>query len=176
MDYRKGPASRRPACSRTPIRTAASFLVLIAVLLAGAPSTAAGPKILAGKWLAELAGAEGAGFTAYPQPLGWQAEHPESYTAPFLVVGTRPAGDKPGDGVTLRGVKRTDADWVVADGSGALWVTGLPAPEPGKPVVLSGRFTTEGLLALKGIRFLVFAEPKGKTVAHAGDFVYYALA
>jgi hypothetical protein len=139
-------------------------------------SPASGPKPLGGKWLAELAGAEGVGFTAYPQPLGWQGEHPESYTASFLVVGTRPAGDKPEEGVTLHGAKRTDADWVVADGSGALWVTGLPAPEPGVPVVLSGRFTTEGALALKGIRFLVFADKKGKTVARAGDFVYYTLS
>jgi hypothetical protein len=158
------------------MRAGVAFLLLAACLLAGSPSLAAGPKRLSGKWLAELAGAEGAGFTAYPQPLGWQGAHPGSYTSPFLVVGTRPAGDTPGDGVALHGARRTEGDWVVADDSGALWVTGLPAPDPGKPVVLSGRFTTEGALALEGIRFLAFGEPKGKTVAHAGDFVYYALA
>ena len=77
----------------------------------------------------------------------------------------------------LQGGKRTDGDWVVEDGSGAIWVTGLPAPTPGKPVVLSGRFTKDaGPFALRGIRFLVAGTPRGKTVVRSGEFVYYPLA
>lgn len=152
-------------------------VVLFILSLAVTTTVAAESKSLEGKWLQELAGAEGGGFTGYPQSLGWQADHPESYPSPFLIVGTRPVGDKPKDGVALRGEKRSDGDWVVADGSGAVWVTGLPAPEPGKPVVLSGRFTKEGgTLALKGIRFLITGVSNGKTVARKGDFVYYPLA
>lgn len=128
------------------------------------------------KWQAELVGAEGGSLTAYPNNLGWQADHPAAYPAPFLVVGMRPAGDKTDAGVSIRGKKRSDADWVVSDGSDAIWVTGLPAPEPGKPLLFTGRFATDGALILKGIRFLVAAEPTGTTRAHAGDFIAYPLA
>jgi hypothetical protein len=146
--------------------------VVVALLLSGTAAAAGGD----GKWLAELTGGGGT-FTAYPGPLGWQADHPESYPQPMLVIGVRPAGDKISGGEAVRGKKHSDGDWVVSDGSGAVWVTGLPAPESGKRVAFSGRFTTEGGLAIKGIRYLVVAsERKGMTVAHPGDFVYYPLA
>jgi hypothetical protein len=149
-----------------------------ALILAVLPSLASGPKPPIGKWMKELAGAEGVGFTAYPQSLGWQAEHPTSYPAPFLVVGTRPTGDKPASDIKLSGAKQVDTDWVVADSSGAVWVTGLlPAPEPGKTVVLTGRFLNQGeVLAIQGIRFLVAGVRKGKTKVKTGDFVYFPLA
>jgi hypothetical protein len=125
----------------------------------------------------ELAGAEGIGFTGYPQSLGWQAEHPAAYPAPFLVVGTRPAQDTPAAGLKLSGARQSEADWVISDGSGAVWVTGLlPAPKPGEPVLLSGRFVArDGKVALQGIRFLRAGKQQGTTSARPGDFLYFPL-
>lgn len=135
-----------------------------------------GPKAPDVRWLKELAGAEGVGFTAYPTPLGWQAEHPESYRAPFLVVGTRPEGDRPPAGLKLHGRRRTPGDWVVADASGAIWVSGLPAPEPGGRVLLTGRLSTAGgSTSLEGIRFLVAGDRKAGTRVRAGEFVHFPL-
>ncbi len=128
------------------------------------------------KWLAELLGNAGTQLTAYPGNLGWQTDHPASYPLPFVLVGTRPAGDVPVGGTSIRGKRRGEGDWVISDGSGAIWVTGLSAPEPGKPVVLIGQFTTDGALALRGIRFLVPASLKGKTIARTGDFIYFPLS
>ena len=162
--------------ARCPQRfTPALFAALI---LAVFPLVASGPKPPTGKWIKELAGAEGMGFTAYPQPLGWQAEHPASYPAPFLIIGTRPAGDKPASDVKLIGAKQAGTDWVVADSSGAVWVTGLlPAPEPEKTIVLSGQFLIKGgTLAIQGIRFLIAGARKEKTKVKTGDFVYFPLA
>ncbi len=128
-------------------------------------------------WMKELAGAEGIGFTGYPHPLGWQGSHPESYPAPFLVVGRRPPGDKPPADLPLLGARRGETDWVVADDTGALWVTGLPAPAPGTPVVLSGRLSVVGgQVALQGVRFLVAGQRKAQTRLRPGDFVYFPLA
>lgn len=136
----------------------------------------AGPRAPGVRWLTELAGPEGVGFTAYPTPLGWQPEHPESYRAPFLVVGTRPEGDRPPEGLKLHGRRRTPADWVVADDSGAIWVSGLPAPEPGGRVLLTGRLSTAGgSTSLDGIRFLVAGDRKAGTRVRAGEFVHFPL-
>jgi len=136
-----------------------------------------GPKAPGGQWLRELTGAEGVGFTAYPTPLGWQSDHPESYPAAFLVIGTRPGGDRPPEGLKLHGRRRAAGDWVVADVSGAIWVSGLPAPEPGKTVLLAGRFSTEGgETSLNGVRFLVAGDRKEGATVRAGEFVYFPLA
>lgn len=144
--------------------------------LAAIPVVGADPK--PGKWMKELAGAEGVGFTGYPQNLGWQAEHPASYPAPFLVVGNRPINDTPDAGVNLSGAKQSETDWVIADTSGAVWVTGLlPAPKPGESVLITGRFSTkDGMVALKGIRFLLAGNRTGTTIAKSGDFVYFPLS
>ncbi|MDP2877720.1 MAG: hypothetical protein Q8O00_16140 [Holophaga sp.] len=152
-------------------------LVLFALLsLATLPAAGADPK--PGKWMKELAGADGIGFTGYPQNLGWQAEHPASYPAPFLVVGKRPVNDTPDAGVKLSGAKQSETDWVIADTSGAVWVTGLlPAPKPGESTLITGRFATkDGQVALKGIRFILAGSRTGTTVAKSGDFVYFPLA
>lgn len=173
MRNMKLPESRRfpRIAPQIPLAVLASLSFFAAELFAAPPAASTDTQ-----WQAELAGAEGSRLTAYPNNLGWQADHPASYPAPFLVAGMRPAGDKTGDGISIRGKKRTDADWVVTDGSAAIWVTGLPAPEPGKPLLFTGRFTTDGALALKGIRFLIAAERTGKTLARPGDFIYYPLA
>jgi len=136
-----------------------------------------GPRAPGGQWLRELTGAEGVGFTAYPAPLGWQSDHPESYPAAFLVIGTRPGGDRPPEGLKLHGRRRAAGDWVVADASGAIWVSGLPAPEPGKTVLLAGRFSTEGgETSLNGVRFLVAGDRREGATVRAGEFVYFPLA
>jgi hypothetical protein len=137
----------------------------------------AGPKAPGRRWLRELTGADGVGFTAYPTPLGWQSDHPDSYPAAFLVIGTRPQGDRAPAGLKLHGKRRAAGDWVVADASGAIWVSGLPAPDPAKPVLLAGRFSTEsGVTSLDGIRFLVAGDRKEGTTVRAGEFVYFPLA
>lgn len=170
------PSLTLPRIAPTIARAIAVGVSFFAATLFAAPPTGSLAASANTKWQAELVGTEGGSLTTYPNNLGWQADHPASYPSPFLVVGMRPSGDRTNDGVRIRGQKRTAADWVVSDGTDAIWVTGLPAPKPGKPVVFTGRFTTDGALALKGIRFLVAAEPKGKTLARPGDFVVYPLA
>lgn len=152
--------------------------IFAALILASSLSIASGPKASPGKWMKELAGTDESRFTGYSLALGWRAEHLSSYPGPFLVVGIRPPLDKPASGIKLFGTKQSDTDWVVADSSGALWVTGLlPAPEPGEAVVFSGRLlSTNATLAIQGFRILIAGVQKGKTHAKPGDFVYFPLA
>jgi hypothetical protein len=141
------------------------------------PFVGAGPKRPSGRWLEELSGAKGVGFTAYPTPLGWQPAHPESYPGAFLVIGTRPKGDRAPEGLKLHGKRRAAGDWVVADASGAIWVSGLPAPDPGKTVLLAGRLSTVGgATSLDGVRFLVAGDRKEGSAVGVGEFVYFPLA
>lgn len=166
---------------RSPAKAALLVALVVALAATTAPCeslTRAPAKAKEGNpRLRELAGDEGASFSTYEFPLAFRAAASEPGTIAFLVIGVRLEGDRPRPGSTLHGGRRTPEDWVVDDGSGAYWVTGLPAPPVGKRVLFSGRFLREGgPLALRGIRYVVSGDPAGTTFARPGDFIHYPLS
>src|SRR5512138_633247 len=79
-------------------------------------------------------------FDGTPRPLAWLIENRQHQASTFLVAGARPKDDRPAADHPLVG-KPEAGDWVFEDGTAAIRVFGVPAPEPGKAIVLAASFS-----------------------------------
>lgn len=93
----------------------------------------------------------------------------------LLVFGIRPLQDKPHKASVIIGEKTTDRDWVLEDGSRAVWVSGVSAPVSEIPVILAVRFEEKNN-ALRAQAFLVMRVVRDKQVSlRIGEYLYYDL-
>lgn len=97
----------------------------------------------------------------------------------YLFFGQRPGGDGPRQGVRVFGKRQADTDWLLQDETGAVWVTGLPAPSANRPVVVHGSISqTQGGLQLKGLHLFQDAGRKGKEARtlKKGEYLFLGLS
>ncbi|RPI70949.1 MAG: hypothetical protein EHM45_24200 [Desulfobacteraceae bacterium] len=93
----------------------------------------------------------------------------------LLVLGIRPLQDKPHKATVIIGEKATDRDWVLEDGSRAIWVSGVSAPVSEIPIILAVRFEEKND-ALRAQAFLVMRVVRDKKIAlKIGEYVFYDL-
>ena len=93
----------------------------------------------------------------------------------LLILGARPVGDRPASSPAALGQPLTPQDWILEDPPAAAWVTGVPAPEPGRPIVLMARpEKREGPTLQRAVQVLTLG--KGKTLAlRTGESVFVSL-
>jgi hypothetical protein len=160
---------------RRPATRALAALFLL-TLLQG-PATAEPPPPADREPPVDLAGPGAARLVAVRPDALLRELDPKATSTAFLVEGTRPPDDRPGEETRVLGDGK---GWLLVEtgfGRGAIRVTGLPAPPPREPVALTGRLVTEGgeVVSLSGIRFLVDGDRGAETVARPGDFIRYTL-
>lgn len=115
-------------------------------------------------------------FRSRPVSVSGLAADREAFGDVLVLSGSRPEGDRPGAGTRVSGRKRSPGDWLLAEGAAAIWVTGLPAPEPGRRILLAARPEAgEGGSSLLGLEIAFAAEPEGTTVIRPGELAYYEL-
>lgn len=61
-----------------------------------------------------------------------------------LVDGMRPERDLPPEHLKIFGRRLSDGDWLLLQRASGIWVTGVPAPPAGTPVVVHGIFEDAG--------------------------------
>lgn len=95
-----------------------------------------------------------------------------------LIAGIRPESDVLPGSVEVFGRRRMAADWPLVQGAQAVWISGSPAPLPGVPVVVAGRFAdVEGGPAIDAQH--VFTDggrinTTGRTMT-IGEYLFFAL-
>jgi hypothetical protein len=95
----------------------------------------------------------------------------------FLIIGARAENDKTKEGTAVSGRKRTDQDWLLQEGSKAMWVTGISGPSHHQKVILRGRLEEKGdSLLLQGYQQMQIGPDHEKGVALLqGEYVFYDL-
>jgi len=111
-------------------------------------------------------------FASRPVPVSFLLFNPVSPGDVLVLAGSRPAGDRPR--AALRGRRGSEADWVLEDDSAAVWVTGVPAPEAGRQVLLAARAEGDDR-PLAGLGLAIAADAKGTTVIRPGELAYSGL-
>ena len=93
----------------------------------------------------------------------------------LLVLGMRPLQDKPHKATVILGEKATDQDWVLEEGSRAIWISGVSAPMTENPVVLALRFEEKnGSLQAQAFQVMKFVRDK-KISLKIDEYVFYDL-
>ncbi len=117
-------------------------------------------------------------FDARPLAISYVVANREFYAGTFLVAGARPRDGRPAaEGRPLFGAAPGPGDWLLEDDTGAIRVSGAPAPEPGRPVVLAASLGAPGAAPfLRGERLVTAAPASGTVVVHVGEFVRLPLA
>lgn len=94
-----------------------------------------------------------------------------------LVSGSRPAHDQAEKSTRVHGKKKSDADWLLVDGAGATWVTGLAGPGHQDPLILRARLEEQdGTLGLRGYQLIkVGLKEEKRVVLHPGEYLFYDL-
>jgi hypothetical protein len=94
-----------------------------------------------------------------------------------LVHGSRPVKDRAGKDTRVHGKKKSDADWLLVDGPGAIWVTGLAGPGHQDPLILRARLEEQdGTLGLRGYQLIKVGLKEEKRVRlHPGEYLFYDL-
>jgi hypothetical protein len=141
-------------------------------------------------WLALAAGAAGASARPSPAALSgdefdWPLSGPKGLAnlienkqfhlnEAVLLSGIRPENDKPSK-AAVAGKKRAGRDWVFEDSTAAAWVSGVDAPEAGRPVVLAARLVErDGALSVEASLRLNMGQPE-RTVLRPGELVFFEL-
>jgi hypothetical protein len=95
----------------------------------------------------------------------------------FLIIGARAENDTAKEGAAVSGRKRTDQDWLLEEGSKAMWVTGISGPPHHQEVILRGRLEEKGAsLLLQGYQLMKIGPDHEKGVAlRQGEYVFYDL-
>lgn len=116
-------------------------------------------------------------FDASPMAIAHAVATRGLHGGVFLVTGTRPKDDRPTTaGRPAVGAARGPGDWVLEDDTGAIRVTGVPAPAPGRPVVLAASFAEPGSEPLlRGQRIVTAGRARGTNVVRVGEFVHLPL-
>ncbi len=146
-------------------------LSLILLLLAGVVRADVMPlKQLPQKpaWAAEFAA-----FDDIPLPIDTLASQRPFRQQTFLVEGWRPEVHTNGGDNSSSGTRVAQTDWVLADESGEIDVTGLLGPAPGRKIVLAARFSEGVELKIHGIRWVAAGSPDRVTRIRVGDFVRF---
>lgn len=171
MKPRRGSPSARRTMARGGALAAALLLASIVIMPAPAapldelvPVRPAPPP-----WAEELKAFDGS-----PMALAYLVENRQFHGGTFLVTGARPKDDRPAEGHPLLG-KLSKGDWVLEDGTAAIRVTDLPAPEAGQPIVLAARLAPEPEPALRGVRTALAGKIRGRTLVRVGDLVHFPL-
>jgi len=95
----------------------------------------------------------------------------------FLIIGARAENDTAKEGTAVAGRKRTDQDWLLEEGSKAMWVTGISGPSHHQEVILRGRLEEKGdSLLLRGYQLMQIGPDREKGVTLLqGEYVFYDL-
>lgn len=112
-------------------------------------------------------------FDAMPLTISYVVSNRELHVGTFLVSGTRPKDDRSAAaGRQVFGAANSPGDWVLEDDTGAIRVIGVPAPVPGRSVVLAARFAESGSdPPLRGLRVVAAGRARGTTVLRVGELV-----
>ena len=117
----------------------------------------------------------------YSHPLGlaYLLENREFHlNHHLLLLGSRAGHDRARNGPPVLGHKQTDRDWILEQGTTAVWVTGVPAPGLQEQIVLRASLEEggDGSLTLRGHQVMRIGREGERTMTlRKGEYVYYAL-
>lgn len=115
---------------------------------------------------------------SHPITLSYLLQYKQFHTNQTqLIFGFRPEDDKPKKASHVSGQKRTDRDWVLEEGSTAIWVTGIPGPTHHDQMVLRARLEEKGdSLLLQGYQAMKIGKDQEKrTSLRPGEYIFYSL-
>lgn len=95
----------------------------------------------------------------------------------LLILGFRPGDDKPLKASHILGQNLTDRDWVLEEGSTAIWVTGVPGPGDSERIILRARLEERGdSLMLQAYQLMKIGKDQEKRSSlRPGEYIYYSL-
>lgn len=94
-----------------------------------------------------------------------------------LVSGSRPVHDQAVKSIRVHGKKKNDADWLLVNGTSAIWVTGLAGPGHQGQLILRARLEEQdGTLGLRGYQLIkIGLKEEKRVVLHPGEYLFYDL-
>jgi hypothetical protein len=94
-----------------------------------------------------------------------------------LVVGQRVREEKVPENIRIHGKKPDDPSWLMVEGQIAMWVSGVPAPEEGKTILLAARpIRTGEAYVIEGLGILMDVLCKDARIeARVGAYLYIGL-
>ncbi len=95
----------------------------------------------------------------------------------LLIIGSRPAYDKPENASTVFGKQENDNDWLLEEGSSAIWVKSIPGPVSHEQIIVLGSLEEKGGNIYLNGQYLINIgnEKEKKIVLHKGEYIFYAL-
>lgn len=115
---------------------------------------------------------------SHPLTLSYVIQYKQFHSKQHLLIfGFRPEGDKPKKASRIIGQKQTDQDWVLEEGSTAIWVTGITGPAHDHEIILRGRLEEQGdSLTLQAFQWMNIGKDKAKKVSlRTGEYLFYSL-
>lgn len=115
---------------------------------------------------------------SHPLTVSYLVEYKQFHSKQrLLILGFRPEDDKPRKAFHIIGKKWTDQDWVLEEGSTAIWVTGIPGPTHHDQIILRARLEEKNdSLLLQGYQVIkIGLNQEKRVVLHKDEYVFYAL-
>ncbi|MDP2877721.1 MAG: hypothetical protein Q8O00_16145, partial [Holophaga sp.] len=107
-----------------------------------------------------------------PRPIAYLVSQRAFQTGTFLIQGVRSKDDRPTAGLPIYGAIGP-GDWMLEDISGAIRISGIPAPEPGRRVILAAQFTAgDPQPSLKVLHMVASGLGDGTDVIRVGEHLH----